>query len=30
MDNEDFELSDHAKNALAEARKASESEYVDL
>ena len=27
---EDFELSEHAKNALKEARKTSESEYVDL
>lgn len=27
---EDFELSEHAKNALREARKTAESEYVDL
>jgi len=27
---EDFELSEHAKNALKEARDTSESEYVDL
>lgn len=28
--NEDFELSDHAKKALKEARETPESEYVDL
>jgi len=27
---EDFELSDHAKNALSEARETSTSEYIDL